>query len=57
MKYLRGRLMVAKYIAFHRDVQSSFQTYRQHFYSFANLAFDFITIIIATIQLAIELFL
>ena len=41
MKYLRGRLIKAKYITFKRGIRSLFETYRQHFYRFANLAFDF----------------
>ena len=31
MKYLRGRLIIAKYITFNRGIRSSFETYRQHF--------------------------
>ena len=57
MKYLRGRLIKAKYITFKRGIRSLFETYRQHFYRFANLAFDFSKILFAKIQLAFELFL
>ena len=57
MKYLRGRLIIAKYIIFNRGLRSSFVSFRQHFCRFANLAFDFITIVFAKIQLAFELFL
>ena len=57
MKYQRGRLIIAKYITFKRAIRSLFETYRQHFYRFANLAFDFIKILFAKIQLAFELFL
>ena len=39
MKYLRGRLIIAKHkITFNRGIRSSFETYRQDFYRFANLA-------------------
>ena len=39
MKYLRGRLIIAKhnFITFNRGIHSSFETYRQDFYRFANL--------------------
>ena len=57
MKYLCGRLIIAKYITFNRGIRYSFETYQKHFYRFANLAFDFIKIIFAKIQLAFELFL
>ena len=57
MKYQRGRLIIAKYITFKCTIRSLFETYRQHFYRFANLAFDFIKILFAKIQLAFELFL
>ena len=64
MKYQRGRLIIAKYIqrgrliqTFKRAIWSLFETHRQHFYGFANLAFDFIKILFAKIQLAFELFL
>ena len=57
MKYLRGHLIIAKHITFNRTIRSSFETYRLHFYRFANLAFDFIKIFFAKIQLAFELFL
>ena len=57
MKYLRGRLIKAKYIIFNRGIRSSFETYRHHFYRFDNLAFDFIETIFAKIQLAFESFL
>ena len=57
MNYLRGRLIIAKYIIFDRGIWLSFETYRQHFYRFANLAFDCIMVILAKIQLAFELFL
>ena len=57
MKYLRGNLIIAKYITFNRGIRSSFETYRQHFYRFANLAFDFIEMSFATMQVAFELFL
>ena len=43
MKYLRIRLIIAKYIIIDRGIWSSFETYRLHFYGFVNLAFDFIT--------------
>ena len=56
MKYLHGRLIVAKYITFNRGIRSSFETYRQHFYEFVNLAFHFVTIIYVKIQLAFGLF-
>ena len=57
MDYLRGRLIIAKYIIFNRGIRFSFETYRQHFYRFANLAFDCIMVILAKVQLAFELFL
>ena len=57
MKYLRGRLIIAKYITFKRAIRLLFETYRQHFYRFANLAFDFVKICFTTIHLASELFL
>ena len=56
MKYLRGHITTAKYITFNRGICSLFETYRQHFYRFANLALDFIKTIFAKIQLAFELF-
>ena len=56
MKYAWGRLIIAKYITFKRAVRSLFETYRQHFCRFANLAFDFIKILFTTIQLAFEWF-
>ena len=34
MNYLRGRLIIAKYIIFNRGIWLSFETYRQHFYRF-----------------------
>ena len=46
MNYLLGRLIIAKYIIFNRGIRLSFETYRQHFYSFANLAFDCIMVIL-----------
>ena len=49
MNYLRGRLIIAKYIIFNRGIRLSFETYRQHFYRFANLAFDCIVVILAKI--------
>ena len=45
MKYLRGRLVIAKYITLNRGIRSLFETYRQYFYRFANLAIKFIKII------------
>ena len=57
MKYLRGRLIIAKYITFKHGIPSLLKTYRQHFYRFANLAFNFIKILFAKILLAFELFL
>ena len=57
MKYLRGCLIIAKYNILDRDIWSSFETYRQHFYRFANLAIDFIKIIFTKTQLAFGLFL
>ena len=57
MNYLRGRLIKAKYIIFNRGIRFSFETYRQHFYRFANLAFDCIRVILAKIQLTYGLFL
>ena len=58
MNYLRaGRFITAKYIIFNRGIRLSFETYCQHFYRFANLAFDCIMVILAKIQLAFELFL
>ena len=45
------------YTTFNRGIRSSFETYRQHFKRFANLAFDFIKILFTKIQLAFELFL
>ena len=57
MKHQRGRLIIAKYIIFKRAIRSLFETYRQHFYKFANLAFDFIKILFAKIQLTYDLFL
>ena len=53
---LRGRFIIAKYIVFNRGIWSSFESYRQHFYRFANLAFDFIKIIFVKILLTFELF-
>ena len=57
MKYLRGRLIIAKYITFNRGIRSSFETNRQQFYRFANLAINFIETSFAKMQLAFELFL
>ena len=57
MKYLCGRPVIAKYITFNRGIPTLFENYRQHFYRFANLAFDFIQIIFAKTQLGFELFL
>ena len=57
MQYQRGRLIIAKYITFKRAIRSLFETYCQHFYRFANLAFDFFKILFAKVQLAFELFL
>ena len=57
MNYLRGCLVIAKYIIFNRGIRLSFETYRQHFYRFADLAFDCIMIISAKLRLAFELFL
>ena len=57
MKYLRGHLIIVKYITFNCGIRSLFESYRQDFYRFANLALDFIKIILAKIQLAFELFL
>ena len=57
MNYLRGRLIKAKYIIFNRCIQLSFETYRQHFNRFADLAFDCIRVILAKIQLTFGLFL
>ena len=56
MKYLRGGLIIVKYITFNRHIRSFFETYRQHFYRFANLALDSIKIISTKTQLALELF-
>ena len=49
--------MIAKYTIFDRGFRSSFETYRQEFYTFAKLAVDFIKIIFAKIQLVFDLFL
>ena len=57
MKYLRGRLIIAKCNILDQDIWSSFETYQQHFYRFAYLAFDFIKIIFVKTQLAFGLFL
>ena len=38
-------------------VNAALETYRQYFYRFVNLAFDFIKIFFAKIQIAFELFL
>ena len=57
MKYPRGRLIIAKYITFNRGIRSSFETYRQHFYRFTQVALDVIKLIFAKMQLAFELFL
>ena len=57
INYLRGRLVTAKYVTFNRAIRSSFEIYRQQFYKFANLAYDFHKIIFAKTQLAFELFL
>ena len=56
MKYLRGHLTIAKYITFNCGICSLFETYRQHFYRFANLALDSIKTIFTKIQLAFKLF-
>ena len=45
MKYLRGRSIIAKHITFNLGIRSLLETYRQHFYGFAKLAFDVIKII------------
>ena len=57
MKYLHGRFLITKYIIFDRGIRSSFETYRQDFYKFANLAFDFVTRLFRKIQFAFKLFL
>ena len=56
MKYIRGHLIIAKYITFNRGIRLLFETYHQHFYRFVDLALDFIKIIFAKMQLAFELF-
>ena len=56
MKYLRVGIIVAKHDTFHRGIQSSFKTYCQHFYRFADLALDFVKIIFAKIQIGFEFF-
>ena len=56
MKYLRGCLIVAKFIIFSCGMQTLFETCHQHFYRFASKAFDFIKIIFAKIHLALRCF-
>ena len=43
-------------ITFNRGIQSLFETYRQHFYRFANLALNFIKVFFAKIQIALSCF-
>ena len=57
IKYLRGCLIIAKYIILNRGIRSSFESYRQHFYTFAKLAFDLIRISFVKRQFALKLFL